>query len=267
MSEHIQSAPTVADSRSESEHAHRGIAHPSTPGVSHESEAFNFRLILWVAIGLAAVGLGVHIGVGLLLGGLEERNAKPPATVSELALEDAKQSLGRRVDVMPGPHLEGIERESSILVIRTEEGDEKRFLTSANLHVLIVGKEKARLFDLREGQRVTLAYYMPGGVGGGLGIVTSVTSPPVESGKKEANSELPDVTRTLNGEILKIEPRGIAEARQWAEARRERYGWIDRDKEIVHIPVEKALEQVLRSKEFDRAKQSREPKRLEEGKR
>lgn len=245
MSEHIQPAPPLTSREHE-----RPEEHEHTPGVTRESEAFNFWLIVWVGIGLAAFGLGVHVGVGLLLGGLEEHHAKqPPSSVSELALEDAKQPLGRRVDSIPGPRLEGIERESSIFVVRTENGEEHRFFSSSNIHVRIEKKE-ARLFDLREGQRVTLAYYMPGGAGGGLGIVTSVTSPPVEAEKQKASPELPDVTRTLNGTILKIEPLGIDEARQWAEVRRERYGWIDRDKEIVHIPVEKAMEQVLRSKEF-----------------
>ena len=30
----------------------------------------------------------------------------------------------------------------------------------------------------------------------------------------------------------------------------EHYGWVDRDKGIVHIPVDKAMEEVLRTKEF-----------------
>jgi hypothetical protein len=41
----------------------------------------------------------------------------------------------------------------------------------------------------------------------------------------------------------------------------EHYGWIDREKEIVHIPVEKAMEEVLRSKELGPT--SRERKRPE----
>jgi hypothetical protein len=259
MSEHIQPAPDPTSREQE-----RSEEHERTPGVSHESEAFDFRLILWVGVGLAAVGLAVHIVVWWLLGGLEKFNAMPTGRVSELALDEATRPLGQRVDNVPGPHLEGIERESSLLVLRTEDGEEKRFYTSVDVRVRI-DKEKTRLFELREGQRVTIAYYLPGGAAGGLGVVTSVTHPAVQGELKKSEPELPEVSRTLNGEIVKIEPRSIAASRDWAEVQSERYGWIDRDKEIVHIPVEKAMEEVLRSKKFGSPKQSRERKRPEQG--
>lgn len=251
MSEHIQQAPSSAPGGMTPSSPH--AEHERTPGVLHESLKFDFRLIIWVGIGLAIVGLVIHFGVGFLLGGLQKYNEKPAGSVSELALEDSSQSLGQRVDKMPTPHLEGIERVSSILIVRTEDGEKKRFITSLDLRVRIGSNENAPLFELREGQPVTLAYFMPGGVGGGLGVVTSITSPQGEAGQKKVGPELPDVTRTLNCTILKIEPRGIAEARDWAEVRRQSYGWIDRETEIVHIPVETAMEEVLLTEEFSAA--------------
>lgn len=248
MSEHIQPAPTP--------HGHAGTGttmaeeHAKTPGVSHEREEFNLRLILWVGLGLAATGLLIHVLVGWLLGGLERYNAQPSGEESALALVDAKKPLAQRLDNVPPPHLEGIERESSLVVLLTEKGDDKRFYAASDVRVRIGTNVKARLFDLREGQRVTLAYHMPGGVGGGLGVVTSVTSPPLKAGENKPQPELPDAMRFFSGEIIKIEPRSIAASREWAEAQMGRYGWTDRDKGIVHIPVENAMEDVLKSKEF-----------------
>jgi len=205
MSEHFQLP------RGEQHHpqgAHGGLTPPTlsdeherTPGVLHESEAFDFRLVIWVGVGLTVVGILTHFVVGGLLGGLEKRHTVPPLAVSELAKEDAERPLGQRVDNMPVPHLEGIERESSLLEILTDNGEKQRFFTSVDVRVQIGSNEKARLFELGEGQRVTLAYFAPGGAGGGLGVVTSITSP-AEGGivnRKEPGADLPDVSQTLNG--------------------------------------------------------------------
>ncbi|HEY7327223.1 MAG TPA: hypothetical protein VH592_06280 [Gemmataceae bacterium] len=236
-----------------------GEEHERTPGVLHESTAFDFRLILWVGVGLTAVGIITHFVVGGLLGGLEKKHTVLPSAVSELAKEDAERPLGQRVDNMPVPHLEGVERESSLLDILTDNGEKHRFFTSVDVRVQIGKNQNAGLFELREGQRVTLAYYMPGGAGGGLGVVTSITSPPVGANRKEPGVDLPDVSRTLNGKIIRIEPRSIAAARDWAEEQMQQYGWIDREKQIVHIPVEKAMEEVLRTKELGSSNNKKKP--------
>ncbi|MGH7172410.1 MAG: hypothetical protein ACRELF_04455 [Gemmataceae bacterium] len=161
MSEHIQSAP---DSHA-APAAVATEAHEHTPGVAHESEVFDFRLILWVGAGLVVTAVIVQVVVWWLFGSLEKHNTVPPGSVSELAKEDATLPFEQRLDKVPAPHLEGIERENN--------------------------------------------------------------------------------------------PSRIAAARQRAEARRERYGWIDRDKEIVHVPIEKAMEEVLKAKEFAEGKQKK----------
>ena len=155
MSEHIQSAPgplmghsAVADTET----------HERTPGVSHERDRFNFRLLLWCGAGLIGIALVIHLVVWWLMAGLEKHNTLPPGSVSELALEDATRPFDQRLDKVPAPHLEGLEGESR--------------------------------------------------------------------------------------------PSLIAAARQRAEARMDRYGWIDREKGIVHIPIEQAMQEVLQSKEF-----------------
>lgn len=247
MSEHIQPAPTP--------HGHAGSAssveeHTKTPGVSHESEGFDLGLVVKVGIALAATALLVHLMVWWYMTELEKYNAQPSGELSVLALEDAQRPLADRLDNVPQPHLEGIERESSLLEIRTEKGEEKRFYAAMDIHVRIGDNEKARLFELREGQRVTLSYRMPGGVGGDVGVVTAIVSPPSKANEKSVHSQLPDAMRTLNGEIVRVVPRSIMASRAWAEVQMEHYGWTDRDKGIVHVPVEQAMKSVLQSKEF-----------------
>lgn len=155
---------------------------------------------------------------------------------------------------MPTPHLEGIERGGSLIVIRTENGEEARFYGSPDLRVQIDNNEKAKLFELRKGQRATLTYYFPGGVDGGLGVVTAVTSPPLKADHKKPEPELPDATRTINGSILRIEAHSIAAARDWAEVQMKSYGWIDRDKGIVHIPIDRAMDKFGKSGKLGMAK-------------
>lgn len=245
MSEHIQ---PYFDSHSATSATADTPGH--TPGVSHESEHLDLRPIVWSGFGLIVMCAVVSALVWWLFGGLEKFNAQPVGTVSSLAIEDADRPFGQRLDNVPAPHIEGIERESSIISIRTQNGEEKRLFASADISVSIGEKEKASLFELHEGQRVTLVYYMPSGSSGGIGVVAAVISPPVKAKAEKIESEQPDSSRSLLAEIIKVEPRSIAASREYAEVQMNRYGWTDRNDEIVHIPVERAMESVLQSTEF-----------------
>lgn len=251
MSEHIQSYP---DLHSASPTA-TAEAHERTPGVSHELDVFDFWLLAKVGGGLTATVALVFVLVWSSFAGLEKFNSLPPDNVSKLALEDASRPLNQRLDEVRQPHIEGIERESSLLVVRTKAvrtkaSEERRLFTAEKIRVVIGKNDKARLYDLREGQRVTIIYYTPGGSGGGIDVVTAVVSPPESSGEKASEQEAPESLRRMEGEVVRIEPRGVAAAREWAEVQMERYGWVERNKEIVHIPIDKAMETVLKSNEF-----------------
>jgi hypothetical protein len=221
-----------------------------TPGVAHESEHLDFRPIVWSGFGLIVMCTVVTALVWWLFAGLEKFNAQPVGTVSSLAIEDADRPFGQRLDNVPSPHLEGIERESSIISVRTRNGAEMSFFASADINVSIGEKEKASLFELHEGQLVTLVYYMPSGETGGIGVVAAIVSPPAKAKEAKIESEQPDSTRSLLAEIIKVEPRSVAASREWAEVQMNRYGWTDRNDGIVHIPVERAMESVLQSNEF-----------------
>jgi hypothetical protein len=249
MSEHIQPAPnSLAPTAPAAPEEHE-----RTPGVAHEREIFNFRLIVRVGVGLIVTAAVIHIAVWLLLVYDKNYKAPPLEGKSALALADARRPLAERLDNVPQPHLEGIERESSLLVLRRENGDEQRFYTGADVPVRIAGRDgqlrNARLFELREGQTVSVCYHMPGGLEGVYGVVTAVVSPPEKEAKKIAN-ELADADQTLIGTVVRLEPRSVAAAREWAEVQMDRYGWADRNKGVARIPVSTAMEQVLRSKEF-----------------
>lgn len=244
MSEQIQPTPS-------SHSAAAALAPPeATPGVAHESTDFNFRLIVSVGVGLAVVGMLIHVAVWGLLKEYEVHNAPPAENASELAMADALRPLPKRLIEMPPPHLEGIERENSRLILGVD-GAEQRFYVAPDVKVYIEKKE-TELFELREGQTVSITYYWPGGVAGGLGIITSIVSPPTDSDTRNDSVE-PRATQTRRGTVFKIEPHNPAAARAWARAQMRRYEWVDRKKEIARIPISVAMDEVLQSKEFRQA--------------
>src|SRR6516225_2238023 len=105
MSEHIQQAPGPHAAPSTVE------AHEGTPGVSRESDYFSFWLIVKVGIGLAVTAAIIQVAVWYLLHGLEKIETQPVGMESSLALDDARRPLGQRLENVPPPLLEGIERE------------------------------------------------------------------------------------------------------------------------------------------------------------
>jgi len=242
MSEHIQPPP---DPHS----APIAAALPErTPGVSYEKSGFDFWLILGVGFGLIVTVVVLQLAVRWLLVHYEIPNAPPLLGESSLGLDDARRPLGQRLLDVPPPHLEGIERESSLLILRTGESEQQRFYVAPNIHVSIQDRT-ARLFELREGQAVTITYQMPGGAAGGLGVATSVRSPPMKAATETAH-ELADATRMLTATVVKVEPLSVEAARAWADVQMDRYSWADRAKGIVRIPVATAMEEVLKSREF-----------------
>jgi hypothetical protein len=253
MSEHIQPAPSAHAAPG----AHATAEAQRTPGVAHECPEFNFRLVVRVGIGLVITVVVIHVVVWWLMRGLKRAHEVAAGSLSALALEDANRTLDERLQDVPSPHLEGIERESSLLILRAGEKEERRFFIADNV-IVRRGKEAIRLFELQEGERVSVTYYLPGGTAGGIGVATSVTTPPQEAGKEKAES-LAHESHVFTGAIVRVEPRSVAAAREWAEVQMEHYGWAEKQRGIARIPVAAAMEEVLKSKEFrppDKGKQS-----------
>lgn len=253
MSEHIQPAPLPHVGSG----AHAAAEAERTPGVAHENLGFNFRLIVRVGIGLVITAVIIHIVVWWMMRDLERAHELPGGSLSTLALEDANRTLDERLQDVRSPHLEGIERESSLLILRVGENEERRFFIAPN--VIVRRDEKPiRLFELQEGERVSVTYHLPGGTAGGIGVATSVTTPPQKGGKEKAES-LAHESHVFTGAIVRVEPRSVAAAREWAEVQMKRYGWAEKQRGIARIPVAAAMEEVLKSKEFrppDKGKKS-----------
>ena len=121
-----------------------------TPGVSYEKSGFDFWLILRVGFGLIVTVVVLHLAVWWLLVQYEIPSAPPLEGESSLGLNNARRPLGQRLLDVPPPHLEGIERQSSLLILRTSESEEQRFYVAPSIHVSIKDRP-ARLFELREG--------------------------------------------------------------------------------------------------------------------
>jgi hypothetical protein len=253
MSEHIQPAPSPHSAPG----AHATAEAERTPGVAHESLGFNFRLIVRVGIGLVITAVVIHVVVLWLMRGLERAHEVPGGSISALALEDANRTLDERLQDVPSPHLEGIERESSLLILRVGESDERRFFIAPNV-IVRRGEKAIRLFELQKGERVSVTYHLPGGAAGGIAVATSVTTPP-QIAAKEKGDTLAHESHIFSASIVRVEPRSVAAAREWAEVQMERYGWAEKQHGIARIPVAAAMEEVLKSKEFrppDKGKKS-----------
>ena len=116
-----------------------------TPGVSYEKSGFDFWLILRLGFGLIVTVVVLQLAVRWLLVHYEIPNAPPLSGESSLGLDDARRPLGQRLLDVPPPHLEGIERESSLLILRTGESEQQRFYVAPNIHVSIKGKARSPL--------------------------------------------------------------------------------------------------------------------------
>ncbi len=135
MSEHIQAAPSLG-----SHPPPPSAAAERTPGVAHERSEFSLRLVLRVAVGLFVTAVVIHLAVWWLLVHEKFHNAAPLEGESSLALDDARRPLSERLLDVPPPHLEGIERESPLLVLRTDAHEEQRFYVAAGARVRIGGR-------------------------------------------------------------------------------------------------------------------------------
>jgi hypothetical protein len=219
-----------------------------TPGVSCEKSGFDFWLILRVGLALIVTVVVVQLAVWWLLVHYEIPSAPMLEGESSLALDGARLPLGKRLLDLPPPHLEGIERGNSLLVLRTSLGEQQTFSVASNVHVLIKDST-ASLFELREGQAVTITYHVPGEVASELGVATSIRSPPLKASPDTA-FELAHATRMLTATVVRILPRSPEAARAWADVQMGRYSWADRAKGIVRIPIRAAMEELLKSREF-----------------
>jgi hypothetical protein len=211
--------------------------------VRHEHSDVNVRAIFWVAAGLVALAVVIHLVVWWQFVYYERRHERRNADVPPLVAEVSSRPLGERLSELPGPRLEGIEEEFSRLVLRTEEKGELTFDVPRIVRVERDGKEttpegrRFTLFDLAEGMRVRVTYRAHDGES----VALAIAAPPEES--SERGPEGPQVQKAV-GRVVKIQPVAVAALRAWGEARLGRYGWVKKD-EVAHIPIDRAMKAIL----------------------
>jgi len=103
------------------------------------------------------------------------------------------------------------------------------------------GKEEVEpnLYNLLPGTEVLLTYLDPQGLYGRPRVIRIEVV-----GGAPAGSERPTEggAHTVAGKIKRIDPESGPDIRQAGEADLSRYGWVDRKKEIAHIPIDQAMQ-------------------------
>jgi hypothetical protein len=221
-SEHITATPPPAP----------GQGPPAHPA-GYETSDVNLRVIVWGGIAIVA---GIVL-TGLVCWGLEayygSRQRREAEAVPVLTRAVAEQALAQQIAALPGPRLEGLQKYDTVLILRTGPRQTRVFAVGPLTRLRRAGKE-VHLSDLGEGTRVAVVYREEGGVAHALRVVSPPEAAQVGEGDRE-----------LTGALVRIEPRDVAERRRLAEARRGRYEWVDEDKGIARIPVERAREAIL----------------------
>jgi hypothetical protein len=208
------------------------------------------RVIYRVGGILAGTTLAVYLIVWGLLHLYEGRDKARGKTANPLLKADNARRLQQRVESIQGPPLEGLQPEDNKLLLEMVHGQEW-FYIPPSAFIKSDGEKVQDVYELREGTEVKVAYWERDN----RHVVTTIVTPIPK--KPETFSE--EKIYYAWGKILKIEPLTIRGWREWAAARKDRYGWTDRDKKIVHVPLEQAMQSVLQTEEFKKAGKAHEP--------
>ena len=200
MSEHIQSP---SGGRQPPERALGGLTPPAQREEHNALRASSMRAKRSISGSLSRSASAwplsppsSYFTVAGLLGGLEKYHTVPPGRVSELMSEDAAQPLNERVETMCRRRISKASNDRAACSKSAPKTARESGFAHPSMSASASEEPKARTVRAAEGQIVTVSYYMPGGAGGGLGVVTSVTSPPLKSERKKPSSELPEVSQT-----------------------------------------------------------------------
>ena len=95
-----------------------------------------------------------------------------------------------------------------------------------------------QLYDLLPGTPVTVAYLDPQGLDGRMRVVRIEVGRAVPGGPTGPTE---GGLYALGGRLMEIDPESGPDMREAAEADLRRSGWVDRDKDIAHIPIDQAM--------------------------
>jgi hypothetical protein len=219
---------------------------PAETRPGYETRDANIRTIVLVGCALVAAAVVIHIGVWGLFDYLKRRAdranqarmARLPVVRAEMAQREA--GLARRP---PQPRLEAFEPTHARIILETADGQEHVFYVDTPVTVVRRaegGEEKVEpnLYDVLPGTEVSLTYLDPQGLYGRPRVIR------IEVGGEapgDADRPREGGVRTVAGKIKRIDPESGPDIRQAGEADLGRYGWVDRKKDVAHIPIDQAM--------------------------
>jgi hypothetical protein len=187
----------------------------------------------------------IHVGLWGFFEYLKQRESA--AKTSDLPLVQGEMN-----QLPAQPRLEAFEPTHARIVLRTDDGEERVFYDDGNLTVEQIPesgeKSSLKLYAVRPGDQVSLTYLRPPGFTGGEGVslesqVTRDRVVRIETGpgRSPAGRNAETGLITVAGTIVRIDPTSGPDMREAAEARLERYGWVDEKKQVAHIPIDEAM--------------------------
>jgi hypothetical protein len=212
--------------------------HPQPePEHGHETRDANVSTIVFVGCVMVAAAAVIHVGVWGLFDYFKRREDRAKTTHNPLVRSQMNQLPAQ-------PRLEAFEPTHARVVLKTADGKEQVFYVDTEVTVVrrqegVGGKgEPMNLYDVLRGTEVVLTYLEPQGLYGRPRVVRIEVG-----GGAPGGSERPAEggVGTVTGTIEKIDPESGPDFRGAAEADLRRAGWVDREKEVAHIPIEQAM--------------------------
>jgi hypothetical protein len=235
--------------------------HPgSAPERGYETQDASISTIVFTGCILVAFGIVSLVAVWGLYRHFQRRANRANRELNErlpLVHSELEQRLAAMNKRPPHPRLEGFEPAHARVVLETAEGKEQNFYVDTPITVVRRqgGEEKLLdLYDLLPGTEVSLTYQDPQGVYGRPRVVrieVGGEAPGAPAGPTEGG------LLSVGGEIKKIDPESGPDFRAAAEADLGRAGWVDRKKDIAHIPIEQAM-QILVDRHLLKSKPAKE---------
>jgi hypothetical protein len=209
------------------------------PPVKYETQDAHIRTIVLVGCVLVLVAVVVHVALWGLFQYWQQRDERTKRSDLPLVRAEMNQPPAE-------PRLEAYEPHHAWVYFVPDDGRERAFYADGQVTVERVDPDGTRhpvkLFDLRPGTPASLAYSEPQLLPGRDRVLRIE----VGEGRGQHPGEPAEAgLTTILGKLLRVVPTGGPDKREAAEARLERYGWVDEKKQVAHIPIDAAMKLVL----------------------
>jgi hypothetical protein len=209
------------------------------PPVKHETRDANIATIVFVGCILVVSAVVIHVGLWGLYKYWEERDNAAKTSDLPLVKEEMNQLPAQ-------PRLEAFQPNRAWVFLGVAGDQEVSFYVDTPITVERVSREGKRepldLFELRPGTAVALTYSETQGLPGRPRVVRIETGEGLAVGKGRPTEA---GLATVNGALARVAATGGPDMRVAAETRLRQYGWVDRKKQVAHIPIDEAMKIVV----------------------